>query len=120
MNPAEHYILTKPEPFRSMLLEVQVLIEQTLFDHELLYKWKLPIYYSDGCPICYLNVTKGYVDVCFWARKNFNVHLDILVSEKRKFVKSLRYYTSEDIDGSVLIDCLQEAYRTRAKGFTAG
>lgn len=120
MNPAEAYILRQEEPFKAMLLEVQVLIEHTLPDTELLYKWSLPIYYSDGCPICYLNVTKGYVDVCFWARKNFNIHMDILVSEERKFVKSLRYRNPEEIDGKILIECLEEAFKTRAKGFTAG
>ncbi|WP_432410144.1 DUF1801 domain-containing protein [Rasiella sp. SM2506] len=120
MNPAEAYILNKPEPFRTMLLILQLHIEQTLPDFDLKYKWKLPIYYSEECPICYLNVTKGYVDVCFWARTKFNVHLEVLISEKRKFVKSLRYYTLEDIDEEILIECLKEAYRTKTKGFTAG
>ncbi len=120
MNPAEAYILNKPEPFRSMLLEIQVYIEQTLPDYDLKFKWKLPIYYSEGCPICYLNVTKGYVDVCFWARNAFNIHLDLLIAEKRKFVKSLRYYVPEDINGTILTECLEEAYRTRTKGFPAG
>ncbi|MFC7358323.1 DUF1801 domain-containing protein [Jejudonia soesokkakensis] len=120
MKPAEEYILKQPEPFKSMLLEVQVIIESTLPDPELLYKWSLPIYYSKGCPICYLNVTKGYLDVCFWARKNFNIHMDLLISENRKFVKSLRYYKPEDIDAQILIECLEEANRTKTKGFTAG
>lgn len=121
MKPALEYILSKPEPFKSMLLQVQVVIEQTLPDFELLYKWRLPIYYSGGCPICFLNVNlkKGYVDVCFWARTDFNIHMDILVSEKRKFVKSLRYFKPEDIDGKILIACLEEASRTKKKGYTA-
>jgi len=117
MNPAEAYILNQPQPFKSMLLEAQVLIEQTLPTNELLYKWRVPIYYSEGCPICYLNVTKGYLDICFWARPEFNVHLDILVSEKRKYVKSLRYKPPQTIDGIVLIECLEEAYRTKKKKF---
>ncbi len=119
MNPAEEYILQQQEPFRTMLLEAQVLIEQTLPESELLFKWRLPIYYSEGCPICYLNVSKGYLDVCFWARKDFNIHMDILVSEKRKFVKSLRYFKPEDLDGTILIECLEEANRTKKKGYTA-
>ena len=119
MNPAEEYILRQQEPFRSMLLEVQVLIVQTLPEPELLFKWRLPIFYSDGCPICYLNVSKGYLDVCFWARANFNIHMDILVSENRKFVKSLRYFKPEDLDGKILIECLEEANRTKKKGYTA-
>lgn len=120
MNPAEEYILRQPEPFKSMLLEIQVFIELTLPENKLLYKWGLPIYYNDGCPICYLNVTKGYLDVCFWARRNFNIHMDLLVSEKRKFVRSLRYFKPEDINAEILIECLEEADRTKTKGFTAG
>ena len=119
MNPAEQYILRQPEPFRSMLLEIQVHVEQTLPKFDLKYKWKLPMYYSEECPVCYLNVTKGYLDVCFWARDSFNVHLDILVSEKRKFVKSLRYRHPDEIDAVILVECLEEAYRTKTKGFTA-
>ena len=119
MKPALEYILSKPEPFKTMLLQVQVLIEQTLPNNELLFKWKLPVYYSDDCPICYLNVSKGYVDVCFWCRTDFNIHMNVLISEKRKFVKSLRYYKPEDIDAQVLIECLEEAYRTKKKGYTA-
>ena len=119
MNPAEEYILRQREPFRSMLLEIQVLIEHTLPSHELLYKWKLPIYYYEDCPICYLNVTKDYLDICFWARTGFNVHLQTLVAENRKFVKSLRYRNPEEIDAVILIECLEEALRTRKKGYTA-
>ena len=121
MKPALEYILKQPEPFKRMLLEVQVLIENTLPRNELFYKWRLPIYYSEGCPICYLNVNKkkNYVDVCFWTREDFNIHLDILVSENRKFVKSLRYFKSEDMDGKILIECLEEANRTKKKGYTA-
>ena len=87
MNPAENYILNQPEPFRSMLLEAQVLIEQSLPEFDLHFKWRLPMYYSQGCPICYLNVTKGYLDICFWVRPDFKVHLQTMVSENRKFVK---------------------------------
>ncbi|EDM43358.1 hypothetical protein SCB49_01347 [unidentified eubacterium SCB49] len=121
MNPAEDYILRQPEPFRAILLEAQVLIEQSLPACEMLYKWRLPIFYSAGCPVCYFNVNakKGYVDVCFWAREGFDVHLDVLVSENRKFVKSLRYFKPEDLDGKVLIECLEEANRTKKKGYTS-
>ncbi|MCB0457423.1 MAG: DUF1801 domain-containing protein [Flavobacteriaceae bacterium] len=117
MNPAEVYILEKPEPFKSILLQLQVLIENTLPTFLLLYKWKLPFYFVEKCPICYLNVTKGYVDVCFWLSNDFAFAHPALISEKRKRVKSLRYYSMEDIDSEVLISCLQEAYRTREEGF---
>jgi len=119
MNPAEDYILRRARSFGAMLLEAQLLIEQTLPGCVLHYKWRLPVFYSEGCPICFVNVSKGYLDVCFWARKDFNIHLDILVSENRKFVKSLRYFKPEDIDGRILIECLEEVNRTKKKGYTA-
>lgn len=117
MNPAENYILSQPEPFKTMLLEVQVLIEHTLPDFNLLFKWKIPFYFSGKCPICYLNVSKGYLDVCFWLSDDFALQIPELVSEKRKRVKSLRYYKLEDIKSNILINCIKEAYRTRDEGF---
>ena len=117
MNPAEAYILDQPEPFKSMLLQVQVIVENTLPEFDLLSKWKIPFYFSGKCPICYLNVSKGYLDVCFWLSDEFALNIPDLVSEKRKRVKSLRYYSIEDINSDVLIDCINEAYRTRQEGF---
>jgi hypothetical protein len=117
VNPAEDYILKQEEPFRSILLHLQVVIETTLPQVELLYKWKVPFYYIGKAPICYLNVTKGYVDVGFWAGRHFTQHLDILVGDKRKYVKSLRYWRLDEIDHQVLTDILQEAYIFRNEKF---
>ncbi|MEZ4859148.1 MAG: DUF1801 domain-containing protein [Flavobacteriaceae bacterium] len=117
MKPAEDYILKKPEPFKSMLLQIQVIVEATLPKFDLLFKWKLPFYFSENCPICYLNVTKGYVDVCFWLSNDFLIKHPSLITENRKRVKSLRYRTPEEIDATLLADCITEAYRTRAEGF---
>ncbi|WP_396598005.1 DUF1801 domain-containing protein [Dokdonia sp. R86516] len=44
MNPAEEYILAKPEPWRSMLMELQAVIKHTVPDVEESYKWHLPFY----------------------------------------------------------------------------
>lgn len=117
MNPAENYILTQDEPFRTMLLTCQVLVEGTLSNFDLKYKWRLPMYYVADCPICYFNVTKGYFDLCFWVRDSWELHLDVLHSEKRKFVKSLRYTHPDEMDAQLIIACVQEAFRTRKKGF---
>lgn len=118
MKPAEAYILAKPEPFRGMMLLSKGLIEQLLPDVTLHYKWGLPMFYSGKCLICYFNVTKGYFDLCFWVRPAWEVHLDRLCSENRKFVKSLRYQTQGEMDIETIAQCLQEAYRTRKPGFT--
>ena len=46
MNPAEDYILKQDEPFRSILLHLQIVIETTIPEVELMYKWKVPFYYT--------------------------------------------------------------------------
>ena len=45
MNPAENYILNQFEPFRSILLHLQVVIEHTISDVDLKYKYRIPFYY---------------------------------------------------------------------------
>ncbi|RDK83253.1 DUF1801 domain-containing protein [Marinirhabdus gelatinilytica] len=119
MNPAETYILKQPEPFKTMLLEAQVLVEQTLPEADLKYKWSLPMYFVEKAPICYFNITKGYFDLCFWVRDSWELHLDTLVTENRKFVKSLRYTHPDQMDAQLIVECVDEAYRTRKPGFTA-
>ena len=118
MNPAEQYILEREEPFRTMLLQVQLLVESTLPDLVMLYKYKIPFFYIDGkLPFCYLNQTKNYVDVAFWHGTHLTRNLEYLVSEGRKHMKSLRYYSLDDIDAEVLIDVLNEAYSFRDKKY---
>ena len=111
MNPAENYILNKPEPYRSILLHLQIVIENTIPDTELKYKYKIPFYYINNKPFCYLNVTKGYVDVGFWKANLLTLHLEHLVTENRKMMKSLRYWKQEDVKDDILIDVLEEALK---------
>lgn len=68
MKPAELYILNRPEPFRTMLMHLQLLVENTVVNAELKYKWKIPVYYIGTKPLCYFNasIKKGFVDVAFW------------------------------------------------------
>ena len=119
MNPAEDYILNQPEPFRSILMHVQVIIEHTIPDIELKYKWKIPCYYIAKRPICYLNAShkNGYVDVAFWHSAHLEKYDAYLVSEKRKVVKSLRYKTLEDVNDAILIEILKDVYNLKEKGF---
>ena len=106
MNPAEKYILDQVEPFKSILLQLQILIESTVPELELKYKWEVPYYYLDGSPFCFLNVSKGYVDVGMRVGSHLKDYYPFMVSENRKVMKSLRYYTLEDIDQNVLIEIL--------------
>ena len=59
MNPAENYILNQREPYRSILLQLQVVIEHTISDVDLKYKYKIPFYYIGGKPFCYMNQSKA-------------------------------------------------------------
>ncbi|MFK7834143.1 MAG: DUF1801 domain-containing protein [Winogradskyella sp.] len=109
MNPAEVYILKQPEPYKSILLHLQVLIAHTLPKADLLYKWRLPCYYLDKRPMCYLNQSKDYVDVGFWHSAHLSKNWDpYLTTEKRKVIKSLRYKSLDDIDDAVFIAILKE------------
>lgn len=117
MNPAEDFILNQKEPFRSILLHIQLIIESTLPEVDLKYKWRIPCYYSGNKPICYLNVSKDYVDVGFWASAHLTVHLDHFITQGRKVVKSLRYRSIQDIDEQILIDVLKDAYSKRDQRF---
>ncbi|MCX7550542.1 DUF1801 domain-containing protein [Xanthomarina sp. F2636L] len=118
MKPAEEYILKQVEPFRSILMHLQVVIERTLPQVELKYKWRLPCFYIGKRPICYLNKSKDYVDVGFWhsahLSKKFDAHL---VGESRKIVKSLRYKTLEDIKDDILVSILKEVELHKDKSF---
>lgn len=117
MNPAEDYILNQPEPFRSIMLHLQSVIEQTVPEVDLKYKYKIPFYYIEGRPYCYLNQSKNYVDLGFWNAAHLTVHLEKMTTAGRKMMRSLRYQNLEEIDDSVLKDVLWDAYRMRGKKF---
>ncbi len=119
MKPAEQYILNQPEPFKSILLHLQILIESSFPEVQLEYKWKIPFYYLEGKPFCYLNPSKkkGYVDVGFWLSSRLEKNNEYLITEGRKVIKSLRYYSIDDVDAEVLISILREAFSKKEKGF---
>lgn len=119
MKPAEEYILNQPEPFKSILLHLQILIETNFPKVDLQFKWKIPFYYLDDKPFCYLNPSKkkGYVDVAFWVSAHLEKYNEYLVSKDRKVVKSLRYYKLQDINEEILLSVLEEAFRKKEKGF---
>ena len=117
MNPAELYILKQTEPYRSILLHLQVLITHCFPDAEMKYKWKIPCYYLGKRPICYLNQSKDYIDVGFWHSAHLTKYTEYMVSENRKVVKSLRYKTLEDIDDTLFINILEEVEKHKNKSF---
>ena len=109
MNPAEAYILSKPEPYRTMLLELQLLVESTVPQVELLYKWHLPFYYLEGKMFCFLNFRKHFVELSFPKGILLNDTQKMLTAgEGRKNLRSLRYYKVEDIDAEIAIGFLEQ------------
>lgn len=119
MKPAEAYLLNQAKPFKSILLQLQVLIEATVPELTLEFKYNIPFYYLNGKPFCYLNVPpkKKYVDVGFWSSAHLSIHLDKMVTEGRKVMKSLRYFKVDDIDAEVLRAVLENARAVNHKGF---
>ncbi|WAC03353.1 DUF1801 domain-containing protein [Lacinutrix neustonica] len=117
MNPAAVYILNQPEPYRSMLMHVQTVIEQAILGIELKYKWHMPCYYVGKRPICYIRQSKDYVDVAFWHSSYITKYTEHLIGEKRKIVKSLRYKTLEQINDTVLRSILEEVHLYKDKSF---
>ncbi|CAZ96867.1 DUF1801 domain-containing protein [Zobellia galactanivorans] len=117
MNPAENYILDQPEPFRGILLHLQSVIERTVPDVDLKFKYKIPFYYINGSPFCYLNQSKNYIDLGFWKAAHLTVHQELMITEGRKVMKSLRYTSLESVNDSVLTEVLKEAYAVRNAKF---
>jgi hypothetical protein len=95
-----------------------VVIEATIPEAQLLFKWRMPFYYLDGKQgFCYLNKTKNYVDLGFWHGAHLTLHTDRLISENRKHMRSLRYFKPDDVNEEVLIEVLQEAYSCKDKKY---
>ena len=119
MNPAEEYIVSREEPYRSMLMHLKAVIETIIPEVQMKYKWGIPCFYSGKQPICYLNASyKGkFVDIAFWNSAHLTKHIELMVSQDRKVVKSLRYTSLEEINDEVLIDVLSESYSLKEKGF---
>jgi len=115
MKAAEHYILKAKEPFKSIMLHLQLLVEHEMPEADLLFKWKIPFYYLDHRPICYFNQSKDYVDVGFYHGKYLTKYQELLVSENRKLVRSLRYRSLEDINEKVFLSILKEAITFKDK-----
>ncbi|QLE00374.1 DUF1801 domain-containing protein [Galbibacter sp. BG1] len=108
MSPADKYILDQPEKFRIILMHLQLIVENTKEDLDLKYKWHLPFYYYKAKPFCYFNVTHGYVDLCFMKGMQLTKHTNHLVGKDRKLVKSLRFWSVDDIDDTIVLEVIEE------------
>ncbi len=119
MDPASSYILQQPEPFRAILLHLQAVVEHTIPAVQLKFKWRIPFFYVEGKPFCYLNQSKDYVDIGFFKAAYLTVHTELMVAKGRKVMKSLRYRSLEEIDDQVLTEVLEEAFAIRGKKYNS-
>ena len=117
MNPAEEYMLKQEEPFKSILLELQCIIEAVMPNAELLYKWRLPFYYCNGIPICFLNQSKDYVDFAFWHYEKLKKHNEYFVDTNRKTLRSLRYKSTDDINDAIVVYILKKQLEINTNPF---
>ncbi|MFP4845448.1 DUF1801 domain-containing protein [Winogradskyella sp. PE311] len=117
MNPAELYILNQSEPYKSILLQLQAIIVAIAPDAELLYKWKIPFYYYNGIPLCYLNQTKDYVDLAFWHFDKMEEFTEYFTDANRKSIRSLRYKSTDDIRDEVVVYVLQKQLEVNTNPF---
>lgn len=117
MNPAEAYILKQEEPYKSILLQLQSIIEAVLPEHKLLFKWRIPFYYNNDLPVCYFNKSKDYVDLAFWHGDKLTAHRKHFVTENRKSVTSLRYKSVEEIHDEVIMYVIKEQLRININPF---
>ncbi|MFS4482106.1 DUF1801 domain-containing protein [Hyunsoonleella sp. 2307UL5-6] len=117
MNPAEEYILKQVEPYKSILLQLQAIIEAVIPNSEMLYKWRIPFFYNNGIPICFLNQSKDYVDLAFWHFESMDNYTECFVAGTRKSVRSLRYKSIADIDDTIIIYVLKKQLEVNTNPF---
>jgi hypothetical protein len=112
LKPTELYILNQPEKYRDILLHIIAVVEHTLPEATLEYKWKIPYFYYKKKPFCYLNASHKhqFVDVGFAKGFQLNKHQNYLIGENgRNTIKSLRYNALETIDNEILVSVIEEA-----------
>lgn len=112
MNPAEDYILKKPQPWQSILLELRFIILSISEEVEESYKWHMPFYNVQKQMFCFLNFRKTYVDLGI----PYGIHLKqntqhLIDGENRKMLRSLRFYTLEDVDHTIVKAVLTDAFQ---------
>lgn len=117
MKPAEAYILNRKEPYRSILLQLQSIIEAVAPNNQLLFKWRIPFYYCNGIPLCFLNQSKDYVDLGFWHFEKMDQYTNYFVDTNRKSVRSLRYKSVDDINDDLVVYVIQKQLEINSNPF---
>ena len=113
MHPAEAYILQQEEPYREILLHLQALVEKIVPGVSLRYKYRIPFYYLNDSPFCYMNQSGDFVDLGLVHGGRLTFHKGQMVSKGRKQVTSLRYHRPDEIQYDLLKEVLEEAMQVQ-------
>lgn len=110
MNPALENTHNVPEPFRAIMMYLQLLVEVASPNAQLIYKWHLPFYYLDKKSLfCFLNYRKTFADLGLAYGDALRDKQGVSIAgENRNMMRPLCFYKLEDIDDTVVIETLQE------------
>jgi len=111
MKLTDDYIFRQPEKHQTILLHLISVFEREIPELKLLFKWGIPYFYYNKKPFCYFssNNKKGFVDAGFARGFQLKRNQNFLIDEKRNTVKSLRYFSLESINNTILEDVIREA-----------
>ena len=111
MKPTDNYLFNQPEKYLLISHYLIDVVNQTVPSASLEFKWGVPYFYYLNKPFCYLapNHKKGFVDLGFAKGFQLENHQDVLISENRNTVKSLRYFSLDSIEHDTLIQVIKEA-----------
>lgn len=110
MKPTQEYIFRQPEKYQVIVLHIIDVVREIIPEVELLFKYGIPYFYYKKKPFCYLapNHKKEFVDVGFARGFQLKQNQKFLIGDNRNTVKSLRYFSLEEIDNSVLTSVIEE------------
>ena len=111
MRLIDEYVLKQPEKYQSIVLYLISVFEREIPELKLMFKWGIPYFYYHKRPFCYFapNHKKGFVDAGFARGFQLKQNQQYLIGENRNTIKSLRYFSLEEIDTIVLIEVIGEA-----------
>ena len=111
MKLTDEYIYRQPGEHQMILLHLISVFMREVPDLEMHFKWGMPYLYYKKRMFCYLisNSKRGFVDAGFARGFHLKKNQSILIGEKRNTVKSLRYFSLEEIDNTILEDVIREA-----------
>ena len=111
MKETDIYILNQSKNHQEIIFYLIDVICKEVDSVEMYYKYMCPFFYFNKKPFCYISINRknNYVDLGFVKGYQHKNQLNYLIGEKRKNVKSLRYFMIDTIPDEVLRIVINEA-----------